>query len=210
MLLRFNVGFNRAITYSNITTATISTLGTVSVKGQEGATFAGPSVKSGWITVDNTVSRDIPGDDRACPDQCMTSDCVSADDGGVCSDACSLPHSRHCEIAGRIARKCATRRQHIGENHRWPTEDIVFQRYTLVHGNVVLYLHAITNANARPDDNILADSTVFADPCALQNMREMPDHSTIADVYALIDIRRLMHKKLVLHVSRHSESLHYA
>ena len=71
---------------------------------------------------------------------------------------------------------------------------MVFQRYPLVYGNIVLDLHSIADVGVWADDHVLAHTTVLAYLGILQDVRDMPDGGAVADFDAFINKSGFMHE----------------
>ncbi len=74
----------------------------------------------------------------------------------------------------------------VGEDHRRAAEDAVFESDTLINADVVLNLAFVADDCVGADDNILADVAVFADPGPGEDMGEVPDFCTLADLDFII------------------------
>jgi hypothetical protein len=170
---------------------------------EHGATLAGPAVLPSRITIDEGVGGHVPGDDRPRADQGVLADHAPAHDCGVRADAGTPLDERGEAVLAAVSRKCAARRADVCEYHRWPAEHIVFERYTFIDGDVVLNLDVITDANARPDDDVLSDAALPTDMDLWQHVAEVPDERPRAYLVAGIDVGGLMNK--VVRIGRHAE-----
>src|SRR5215470_2448289 len=84
----------------------------------------------------------------------------------------------------------AARSENVGENHGRTAEDIVFQLDAGVHGDIVLNLYVVADANTACDVNILAKIASLTDLAIRHDVRKMPDFCSVADGARLIENRR--------------------
>jgi len=82
----------------------------------------------------------------------------------------------------RVGRKFAApadmgaRQEHIGEHHRRAAEDIILQRHTLIHSDIVLDFAAVPDLHIGSDHDVLGRGLQLAPIFEPEkNMREVPD-----------------------------------
>jgi hypothetical protein len=128
--------------------------------------------------------------------ECVLADRNSADDRGVCSKRCAALNQG--ALIFRFPVYVAARSDHIRKNHRWPTENVVFQFHTRVQGDVVLNFDVVANAYSAGDVYVLPQNAHTSDPAFSHYMRKMPDLGAVADFAWLVHYRARMHKKTPL------------
>ena len=99
------------------------------------------------------------------------------------------------EVVRGVPLKCGTRCVHVRKDHRRTTEDIVFEHDTLVDGNVVLYLHVVTDFSSRTDDDVLPDATSLSDTRSGQDVTKVPDEGSLTDLDTVVNVRRFMDRE---------------
>ena len=83
---------------------------------------------------------------------------------------------------------------HVGEDHGWTEEDVIFQVHAAVDRDIVLDLDLVSNLGIRSDEHILTDIAVLADASARHNVAEMPNLGAGADFSALVDEAGFMYE----------------
>jgi hypothetical protein len=91
---------------------------------------------------------------------------------------------------------------HIRENTRRPTKDIVLQFNAFVHRDIVLEPAAIPDPDIAANIHILPERTVPTDDSSPLDMAEMPNLGPFADGDPIVDIAALMNEKVL-----HSEQM---
>ncbi len=114
----------------------------------------------------------------------------------VRAERCAFAHAR--TRVNPVHREVRPRGVHVGEHAGWTAEDIVFQLYAFVNGNIVLDAYTIANAYAGADIDVLSQGAIFPDYGTLLDVAEMPYPGTGANGYILIDVTALVYEK-VLH-----------
>src|ERR1051326_3169136 len=88
-----------------------------------------------------SIGRDIGGDHGAGTDERVLPDGTPTDDRGIGTDAGATPDQRQRVFV--LARYVTARGQDIGEHAGRTAEHVIFQRYALVDGDVVLDLDVV-------------------------------------------------------------------
>ena len=136
---------------------------------------------------------DVFRDDRAGTDEGVAADGVAADDGAVSAKCCASfdkggSHLVHfADFRPRVVDVC--------ENHRWATEDTIFQSDAFVNADVVLDFALVANDCVRADDDVLADVAVLSDFGAGKDVGEVPYLSFFAYFNAFVYDSRFVGEK---------------
>src|SRR5207249_550023 len=94
----------------------------------------------------------------------------------------------------------------IREHHGRTAENVIFQFYSGVNGDVVLDLHSVADAHSRTDHDVLTQVAVLAQARAAHDVAEVPDFCARPDFAALIQHRSGVRKVLRLSY-HHSDGL---
>ena len=81
----------------------------------------------------------------------------------------------------------AARVKHVGKNHRRTAKYIVLESHAFINGDVILDFDPVANVYIGSDDYILPNPTVLANLRVLQDMRNMPDGCSFADLHVIIN-----------------------
>jgi len=63
----------------------------------------------------------------------------------------------------------------VGKHHAWTAKNIIFQRYIVIYGNVILDFDIIANYDPVADKYILPQAAFFSDNCIAADMSPMPN-----------------------------------
>lgn len=155
-----------------------------------------------WHSGDYGVSGDIFGNNCSRSHECAFVESDTANDGGIGTYASStLDKSPNVVVACR-SRVLAPGGANIREDHTRATEYVVFNNDTLVHADVVLNLHAVTDANLVGNKHILSQTAVLTDDGIGHDVAVVPDLSAAAYLSSFIDVSALVSEIMIIH-SRH-------
>src|ERR1035438_3257025 len=121
----------------------------------------------------------------------------------ICTNRSTFLNQRFNIVISTNLRIFTYRVKYISKYHGRSAKDIIFQHYTFIYRNVILYLAEIAYSNIITNVYILSKYTPFTYLCTLLNVREMPDFSTIPYFAGFIDKCRFMFK--VIHIHDRSE-----
>ena len=124
---------------------------------------------------------------------------MPADHCRVGADAGAAPDDGRKEF--RLAVHVRARQQDVGEYHAGSAEHVFFQYHAVINRDVVLYLAAVTDPDARTDHHVLADYAASPYPAAGQNVCEVPDFRPCSNLHVRVDDRRGMNENTFAHVS---------
>ncbi len=104
--------------------------------------------------------------------------------GGIRPDRCAPPHDCFGDGPVLVERPWI---QIVGEDSARADEDLVFDRDTVIHADVVLDLDAVSNGHAGVDEHVLAKIATCADPGSVSNVALVPDVRSFADFDVVFD-----------------------
>lgn len=108
-----------------------------------------------------------------------------ADNRRVRTERCSALNER--ALIFRTPVYVAPGSDHIGEDHRWSAEHVVFQLDAAVERYIVLNFYIVADHDAARDVNVLAEDALAADPAVVHYVREVPDLGFVADFARFVD-----------------------
>lgn len=149
------------------------------------AAAAHPADGVGGISDDKCEVGDIACDDGAGADKTVAAEGYAADDSGVRAYCCALADECFGELifSGNVAAWVGN----VGENHARTAENVVFQGYAVVDGDIVLDFYAVSDLDVIGDENTLSENAIGADFGGFAYVNEVPDAGVIADGCAGID-----------------------
>jgi hypothetical protein len=144
-----------------------------------------------WITTNDRLRRDIPGDDRTGGDERIGTNTKSRTDHGTCSNGRSPLDNRHEKLEIPIS---ALRIPIVREADIRPDENIVLDTQTVPQLDTGLHRNSISNHYIVFDETVRADIHVGPDAGTWQDDDELPYASVRADLSRL-DIRKWVYKE---------------
>lgn len=101
------------------------------------------------------------GNHRPGSDKTILAQCHAADDGCIRPNGGALFNKGSLVLV--FAFDVTARIDHVGEDRRRPTEDVIFKFYTGIYGNIILDLYSISNFYAWTDHDVLPEIAVASD-----------------------------------------------
>src|ERR1035437_1000402 len=129
----------------------------------------------------------------------MFPQCMTANNCSICTNGGAFINKCFNIIIRTNLRIFANRVKYISKYHRRSAKNIIFQCYSFINRNVVLYFAKVTQSNIISDIYILSKYTAFTYLCTFLNVREMPYLSTLPYLTKFIDKGRFMFK--VIHIN---------
>lgn len=143
-----------------------------------------------WVAHDERMIRYIFVHDRSCPDECISPDRNPAQNGRIGSQCGSSLDKRWSQLVHPW--NLAPGIKDVRENHRWPAEDMIFERDTFIDRHIILDFDFIAHSNTGADDDILADFAVFPNARSFKDMRRVPNTGSLANLHSIIHKGRLV------------------
>lgn len=125
------------------------------------------------------------GNDGTGTDECIVTDVVAADHGGIGTDGGTAAHTGAGILASAV--DTAAGIGNVSENHRGTEENVVTASNAGIDGDVVLNLHVVAKRDAAGYEDILTEIAAFTENTIGHDMAEMPNVSTFTNLAAFVD-----------------------
>src|SRR5438094_5321026 len=149
-----------------------------------------PSDVASGIANDQRKVRHALGDNRTRTDKCIASDGDTADNRGVGSNGTTALQTG--DLIQRMPIHLGARISDIRQDTRRSKKDIILNHHARVDRNIVLDLDIASDDRPTVNIDVLPYDGTFADPCALHDVREMPDLCARTDLSPVVNIGRLV------------------
>ena len=159
---------------------------------QATAAFAYPPYLPGRHAGHKRIIFHIIGHNGARGNQSATPYRMTTHYRAIRAQRCALAHAR--TRVNSVHREVRPRSIYIRKDTGRTTENIVLYLNALIHGDVVLDPHTIPYPDIVRDVDVLSQRTVPADDGSPLNVTKMPNLRSLADAYAIVDIRTMMNE----------------
>lgn len=146
--------------------------------------MAYPPVQFGRITVNQRIVRDIASDNGTRADEAVGTQCGSAHNRCVGTDASALSDKRRFVFV--LTWYMRSWIYDIREDSRWSAKYVVFENDTGVYGNIILNFDVIADLTAWRYHNVLADIASFSNSAISHDVAEVPYLCVFPDCARLI------------------------
>ena len=148
--------------------------------------------------IDHGVIGYVAGHDGTRPDEAITAQSHTTNDGRIRTDArTALNQGRGVFI---LARHMGTRIDHVGEDTGGTTENVVLQHDAGIDRHIVLDFYIVTDGATRRYHHVLPDVAGLTQGASAHDVTKMPNLGAGANIAGLVDIARLVYKKIRFHV----------
>src|SRR5215472_18468142 len=134
----------------------------------------------------------ILGNHGTCPNKCVPSNCDSADDSRVSSDAATTLES--CGLIQRMPVNLGSGITHICEHTGWSQEHVIFDDNSSIDGHIILNLDVASHCRATINIHVLPDDATLANSSTLHDVRKVPNLRASSNLGSFVDIGGLVHK----------------
>src|SRR5437016_3696640 len=145
-----------------------------------------PSDSAGRVSNDQREVRHAPGNHRAGPDKGITPDGDATHDGGI--GAHRTAPLQPGGLVQRVPVDLGARVDDVRQDTRRSEKHIIVNHHTRIDRDIVLNLDVVADRRPTIDVHVLSYDAVCADPCALHDVREMPDLCANPDLSAVVDV----------------------
>ena len=179
----------------------------VGIKFQAVPKFTHPTHLTGGVADHQSVIGNIFSHYCASTNEGIGSDVVTADDGGIGSDAGSFSHVGFGILAPAVHAGAGV--GHIRKHARWAQEDVVVASDAGVDADVVLDFNVSAQDDVGGNHDVLAQVAVLANSAGAHDVRKMPNLGTRANVSTFINncsrMYRVTHGEILLDAKIGSE-----
>jgi hypothetical protein len=133
----------------------------------------------GWNATDQSILGHVLCHDGTSGYETVLSKFYSAYDSCISPDRGAATH--YSALIFMLSHHMAARVYDVCEDHTGPTENVVFEGYGIIYGNVVLNLDVVSDINIVADKDILSKRAGTADDGLRADMGKMPNLGVLAD-----------------------------